>query len=443
MAQTELRIDIKSIRSVKKAKIALDGISVITGVNGSGKSTISKLVYHIIKTSIEYDYIVREEIDNELRMITKTLDQLTRDLSYLYPKDEYPKLRNTFRKITSRDVNQLDLFENNSLIVGIDFLIRLFREVPNYNHRVPIDVRVDRIKRIIGRTLKDDISEKQEDVVELLYELRDSVKRTLKKAENIIEYRPIGILKEKLSEAFEDNPVPNRYNIYEYGTPIIDRDTNQVLPLHSIENVAYIDTPMILGIDTFSSIDRKHWDDLNEVISNDKSISNNSKGKLDINEIIKGEISKSEEEISDKKFIYKRSDGQEFDLLECATGLKSFAILQILFKNDFLRKGSLLIIDEPEVHLHPQWIVEYARLIILLHKHVGVNFLIASHNPDMISAIKYISEKETNSQKLNFYLAEQNNDFLYNYRCLGTEIDEIFESFNIALERIDMYGKMD
>ena len=35
-----------------------------------------------------------------------------------------------------------------------------------------------------------------------------------------------------------------------------------------------------------------------------------------------------------------------------------------------------MIIDEPEAHLHPQWIVEYARLIVLLHKKLVLNFLL-------------------------------------------------------------------
>jgi predicted ATPase len=140
-------------------------------------------------------------------------------------------------------------------------------------------------------------------------------------------------------------------------------------------------------------------------------------------------------------FTYRREDGSEFNLLECATGLKSFAMLQLLLKSGFLNKYTLLIIDEPATHLHPQWIIEYARLIVLLNKHVGVKFFIASHNPDMVSAIKYISEKEKIDNNLNFYIAKRNKpSYLYTYKHLGTDIEPIFESFNIALDRISRYG---
>ena len=113
-----------------------------------------------------------------------------------------------------------------------------------------------------------------------------------------------------------------------------------------------------------------------------------------------------------------------------------------MLRSGFLTSNTLLIVDEPEAHLHPQWIVEYARLIVLLNKEIGVNFLIASHNPDMVSAIKYISEKEGVDSSLNYYLAEQvdQEKDLYVYKDLGTDINPIFKSFNIALDRIGLYG---
>ena len=100
-----------------------------------------------------------------------------------------------------------------------------------------------------------------------------------------------------------------------------------------------------------------------------------------------------------------------------------------------------MIIDEPEAHLHPQWIVEFAKILVLIHKTLGTKIMLASHNPDMVSAIRYIAKKESILDDTCFYLAQdENEDGYYSYKWLGTEIEEIFSSFNIALDRINEYG---
>lgn len=158
-----------------------------------------------------------------------------------------------------------------------------------------------------------------------------------------------------------------------------------------------------------------------------------------------GESIVSEDGIRSPQLAYKRNDGRIFDLSECATGIKSFSILQLLLKNGFLQKDTLLIIDEPEAHLHPQWIVEYARMIVMLHKEIGVKFFIASHSTDMVSAIRYIAAKQEIQDSLNFYLAEDSEDspYRYTYRDLGLDIDPIFKSFNKSFDKIDEYGVYD
>lgn len=196
---------------------------------------------------------------------------------------------------------------------------------------------------------------------------------------------------------------------------------------------------MMLGVDTFT---QKHWEDFNEQIIINKNLSKikNPLSELIKNDVIKGEAS-YEEEIFIDQFLFKRADGKVFNLLDCATGVKSFSILQMLLKNGHLNEKTLLIIDEPESHLHPQWVIEYARLIVLINKYFGVRFLLASHNPDMVSAIKHISTKQDVIHSTHFYLAKNSSTrYMYTFEDLEQDIEPIFESFNIAFERIEMYG---
>lgn len=107
---------------------------------------------------------------------------------------------------------------------------------------------------------------------------------------------------------------------------------------------------------------------------------------------------------------------------------------------------TILMIDEPQVHLHPQWIVEYARLLVLIHKTLGTKLILASHDPDFIAAIKAIAKREEVLEETNIYISsneEQECSYRYNFKWLGKDIETIFESFNIALERIQQYGDTD
>lgn len=443
MKEHDLKISLTNIRAIEQADIILDGITVLTGENGCGKSTISKLAYYIFKTSIEFDAIVEDELRK------KFLDVL--DVLLLV----YKQLPIDFDDILSGKEDTLEnlIFETrvNLNTANEATIIMIFDELIAAVDLSNIDIDKSRegkategrIKRILEGSIKDEdenYGKEAETITNLLITFRELIKEKIVHSERLKKNRPIGLLYKELDSAFYDNPIPKTYVAMEYGQEIINRKKENILPFYLIQSVAYIDSPMMLGIG--NAVRRfNHWKDLDQILS--KS-SNRVNGK-NISQIFKEQILKGEAVFSSSllsnKFIYKRKDGKEFNLLECATGIKSFAVLQILFKNGFLNNKTLLIIDEPEAHLHPQWVVEYARLIVLLHKHIGVRFLIASHHPDMVSAIKYISEKEQVDDKLHYYLAEQTGDeFKYNYKELGTDIEAIFESFNIAFERMDLYG---
>ena len=75
-----LNVLIEDFRAIKKADIKIDGITVLAGENGSGKSTVSRLVYHLYKTIANYDNIISENFNSELRSIYTFLHITIRDI---------------------------------------------------------------------------------------------------------------------------------------------------------------------------------------------------------------------------------------------------------------------------------------------------------------------------------------------------------------------------
>jgi hypothetical protein len=302
--------------------------------------------------------------------------------------------------------------------------------------------KIKRFESILINELRIKANENQVDnFTQLLDALIAEINKKFNEAYANIESRPPKIFYDSLLEEFPNTKIPKKLEVTEFGSPIISNNLNTLGHPYIIQKVAYIDTPMSIG-EEFS--ENKHWGDLNGKLQYPNDT--NFKSKLsDIigSDIIKGDISfeESGSPIEDEGYIYTREDGAIFNLIQCATGIKSFAIIQLLLKNGFLDEKTLLIIDEPEAHLHPQWIIEYARLLVLINKEIGVKFFIATHHPDMVSALKYISEKEETLSKINFYLSKkESNSFSYTFYHLGTDIEEIFSSFNIAIDRINLYG---
>lgn len=430
MKPAQLSIQIDNIRAIKNADIKIDGITVIAGENGCGKSTISKLVYYFFKTNINYDDHINKLFQSDLNSIIKTLDSffIDTELNNYNFKSIIPNYLAEIVKIGTNNKDELNQFIDDF----IEELKDSFKEIEK--NLKDSESKIKRLKYNLSSNIKDILNANT--LLEVLICTFNYLNEKYKLNVLYKEHRPSSYLYEIISRNFIDYPLPTTYNISEYGVPLIEGE--RLLHQSSIDNIAYIDTPMALGQE--KNPNNPHWEDLNEILKK-KPIANNNIKDFFNSEILAGDFKYLSESYGHKQFAYKRSDGLEFDLLESATGLKSFAFLQILIKNGFLNNKTLLLIDEPEAHLHPQWIVEYAKLIVQLNKSLGVKFLIASHNPDMISAIKYIYSKENTKSELNFYLAEKTNDkFMYSYKDLGTNIEPIFESFNIALDKIEEYG---
>lgn len=417
-------LSVRDFRAIHTAEIQLEGITVVAGINGCGKSTLSKLLYYALHHANLYEKLILEETNHQLRPYLYVLEQMFALLSISYPM---PNSLHAFEDLSIPNIDAIPSFEAKAKGICDSFL-KLARQAP-----VP-RVQSARLHKILNDTLNED-----KPLPALVDLLVARISDCLADAKKQMLQRPYRLLRESLDRIFNADLSKNVI-LAEYGDPIVqDALSNVPLP-HYIKKVAYIDTPMVIGMDV-SPYQPSYWQELNELLRQQprqgykKTIND-----LISRNILRGEASYTADLLSGG-FKYKRLDGREFDLLECATGVKSFSLLQLLLKNLFLDEKTLLIIDEPEAHLHPQWIVEYARLLVLLHKTMGVKFFIASHSTDMVSALRYLSEKEGILEKLAFYVATEveGSPDRFSYKFLGQDIEPIFNSFNKSYEQLDAY----
>ena len=419
--KSNIKVVTENFRAIGHAAIQINGITVVAGENSSGKSTISKLLYELFNTVSNYEILVKEELMREFSKLFQFFEIVYTDSKGILDRKEYSKIV---------DLSYEYNYKNKSFEEIKDLLSLFLSEIYS-----KIDVtKSSRYNYIVSNILGDEIDNTLENIISF-------INQKIKKAIDKVHSRPISLFTEKLLNVFRDENLPKSFEVSEEKEVIVSLEKPTLSIPFSVQKAIYIDSPMSLGAGSSSN---KHWSDLTKFIffeDKNRSDFHNNDIYTSISKNIKGEAVKfTLGTLSTLTFL--REDGKEFNLTEVATGIKAFSIIQLLLKNGHIDNRTLLIIDEPESHLHPQWIVEYARMIVLLHKHIGVKFFLASHNPDMVSAIRYIAEKEGVLDNVNYYLAEkaEGKAYLYNYIPLGSDISPIFKSFNIAIERISQYS---
>jgi predicted ATPase len=136
----------------------------------------------------------------------------------------------------------------------------------------------------------------------------------------------------------------------------------------------------------------------------------------------------------DKRIVFQRQN-ESILLMNVAAGIKYFGLLQRLAENNQLKPDNLLIIDEPENHLHPEWQVLLAELIVNLVCQHKVSVLLNSHSPYMIEALKVYSDINI-KEKTHFYL----NEFI-NENVEVTEVTEdlssLFETLSLPFQKLE------
>lgn len=426
---------LSNYHAIEDANITLDGITILSGENGSGKSTISRWLYYLIRGTNEYEIFVEKEAINEIRSILESIRRASMILDF----DNAIRSTQT-RQVLSEIWNVgIESYQNKFNSIVDSFVDSLFEELSS---RRSVNTALKRLSTVFQLKLtKDDNIDSI--LNKISYQLRRDYQKTLLYTIEQKKKRDTPSLTKFIRNiASPGDGWPNEFSLYEDNLPLINKKEFREPAM--LNRAIYYGTQRTMdSLDYNSEFDKMLRKPLSERPIIPGAI------RMRIQSTINGTITYDDESslLMDEPGLYyhRRIDNLRIPLKQAATGITSFAYLLQLLNNGYLQKDTLLIIDEPEAHLHPQWIVEYAKLLVLLNKKIGMKILISSHNPDMVSALQSISRKEGIIDSVHFYVAQKQNeeDLRYTYKDLGTEIGDIFDSFNIALSRIQMYGEQE
>lgn len=420
--------------AIKDATIRIDGITVLAGINGCGKSTLSRWLYYLVNAMREFERFQRSYFVDAL---IREVEKVSRFFRSTPKISNYSAVKRQLRLFLHEDELDWDGLKS----VYYAFIEKAEDDLREYASENPLSRRLGNF--LLEREVQEELTPE-----ELINTYLQGCSETFEKGfskyiQKVETYRRDDLIKVITSEYSDGEQMPANISLTEGETSLLEEET--FTPPLLLSRAIYVDTPMAVT-KRGNAVGNDIWDDFVSYLYRDNPQKKGTPTELldiQIQSVIGGRIQLAEDNMGLERELHfvSQEQGIDIDVKDAATGVKTFAYMSQLLHNGWLDKETLLMIDEPEAHLHPQWIVEFARLLVKIHKELGVKVLVASHNPDMVAAIQSIAQKEEVIDKTVFYLAQRGKDEpRYMFSDKGTDISDIFTSFNIALSRIEQYG---
>jgi len=414
-----VQLKIESIGKIQNSAIEMRGITVIAGKNNTGKSTYGKVLYCMFNAFFNKKEAICNERINYIRRViynaSSPLSEFTDPLSKKIVNEMENVDRESFsedkiREIVLSFISKPSLFmeekkEESEIINNL---------VKNIKHSISIDD--DKMQKIIITRYFRNEFEGQINHVN-----RPSTAGTISL---IIKKKNIDVaIENNECNKFTDD-VGIRNNAIYIDTPFVIDDflaprRHFTPPINHRKNILY-------------RLNKEHSDNtvIEEAIINQKVANILSIIHLVTNGSFK----------EDKERIMFMESGLEkpIPLFSISAGMKPFLIIKRLLELGEIKEQDVLILDEPEIHIHPEWQLQFAEILILLQKEFNLTILIATHSPYFLNALEVYSKNHKRENYCNYYLAQNKEDYSV-IEDVTSKTNEIYslmeEPFN-KLERL-------
>lgn len=418
-----MELYLKNIGKVAEANVEIKGITVIAGENDTGKSTVGRALFSLFNSFYEIGEQIRQE---RLAGIVSALQVIYGDVYFVLSGSQSKGAEEYAEEILS---NAQSYIENRQLLEK-DMHKILTPEKDSYRTLLKNVDFAGAAKRVY-----DVLCVSDDDIFQLVInkkvnaEFNGQLLNIYADGEGVIELK---VKNEKLTVTVFDDAVSAKEINHCFHTEAIYIDDPFVLDDMNLKTLqwkqSYVDHRIHLQNKLFfkqsasSVVDElvveKKFERINDMLSS----------------VCSGTIVKQR----NRRVGYRLKNlNKILNVKNLSTGLKTFAILKTLLSNGAITDNGTIILDEPEIHLHPEWQLRFAELIVLLYKEFHMHILLNTHSPYFLRAIEVYAAKYGVSDMCRYYLAQVNEKGSAYIDDVTTEIDKIYAKLSKPLQQLE------
>lgn len=421
-----MNLEIENFGPINKANMELKKLNVIAGINGSGKTTSSKLLYCFLTScSDERDYLANLSINRRFKSIISRLnyefesdDGISDKLIEVYAK--LPKSNDkNYNSQLKNCINQLKIILNEISLIDKENYIEQIN-----NFESVLEVNASDYRRFFDVS---NVLLKSEFKLNEFQVNNSNVKFYGKHKDNKFSYR-LDLNDSKWGfRISEGNSIDLNFS------NVIYMDSLSIFEAEDLaDNLILKKQPYHLRFLSQALMSSKNGDDVYDDLFNLKL----DEFVDEIALVIGGHIYFDDDK---DEFKFKKDD-QDYSMKNTASGIKQLGIIQFLLSNRKLTENSFIIMDEPEINIHPEWQVKFAKLIILMIKKLNMSIFINSHSPQFIEALEVYSGKYGLIDESKFYLSCENENGKFDFEEINR--DDLVILYNNLGDSYDVINKV-
>lgn len=434
-----MKLHIKNIAKIKETEILVDGITVIAGKNNTGKSTVGKVLFCLFDTLYNFDNKIVKQRDLHVDSAISNLYFSAMAANYM--GEDRAIARDTLTSLVSSIM--LKYKENKSLSVQ-DMMSLFEREKSKSNNLEALEAFEEKY-----RQTADDVA------TYLAVPEARVAQEILEEEFGSVFHGQINSMEAPDAPCEVAVTIKGETNTISFAKNACKKNDINI----KLQNQAiFIDDPLVLdrlgnrgGIGRLYGIYTEYrniWEArLIELLSSDgdSQPATNAVERI-VNKDRLAEIQKLiGQAIGESNVVYDegyklREDGTSYnvDFANLSYGLRTFIAIKVLLERNVIHDRDVLILDEPEIHLHPQWQVLFAHVIVLLQKEFNLSVVLTTHSHFFVDAINLYSRKYETSGNVHYYLSGLEDNRAIISEVSPNNLEDIYQMMAVAVEELEI-----